>query len=172
MKYSHLFLTLSLSCVLCVAGSRVQLNGTVYAYDPIMHLVRHTFVQNMDVIILKLSRGQREQYVKVEILSFGQTLPESSFRGHRTVHLSAMRDKKCDEATPAFVVNGSVPSGSGHYIVSSAYDKQPIAKIVELPCYVARIGPSQGGKTGDGKTGDRRRACRRETRAKGWQEDH
>lgn len=87
MKSGHLSAFI-LPLLLWVGGSKIHISGSIYAYDPVMHLARHSHAENMDIVILKIPRGDRDKYVKVIIQSFGQTLPESLFRDGRTVRLS------------------------------------------------------------------------------------
>lgn len=138
MKTEKFTLTVLLLAMLA-AGVSSRITGTVYAYDPIMHLVRHTHAENVDIVILKTSKGQPHEYVKVMIRSLGQTLSEFSYRGGEAVQLSVVRDKSCDEATVDIVPRGSVPTESGHYILSATYENETPAKLSNLPCYVARM---------------------------------
>jgi hypothetical protein len=138
MKYQYAAVIVALLVGSCSAANGVQISGSIYGYDPIMHLVRHTHAENVDIVILKVSRGVGKKYVKVVIRSFGETLPESSFGGRRMVRLSAVRDKQCDEAAPSFIAKGILPTESGHYVLSPAYDNQAGVEISDVPCYVVR----------------------------------
>ncbi len=75
MKPGHFDVGFILPLLLWVGGKKVQISGSIYAYDPVMHLVRHTHAENVDVVILKTSQSHHNKYVKVVIQSFGQTLP-------------------------------------------------------------------------------------------------
>jgi hypothetical protein len=76
----------------------------------LMHLVRHAHAENVDIVVIKISKSKRHEYVKVVIRSFDQTLPENAFSGGEIIRVSAIRDKICDETAPDIGPSGSVPN--------------------------------------------------------------
>ena len=136
MNRTHFLCVASLLLAHGLGPPRASLAGRVVAYNPLLHIVKNTHVENVDEIILKLRGGQ---YVKLRVESFGDMgSVERYLKGTVEWHIKATRDTSCDEPLPTLAPADKF-SGSTTYMLTEAFKNVAVDQIRDLKCYTSRL---------------------------------
>ncbi len=112
------------------------LTGKIVAYNPLLHAAKSaTYGSNREEIILETS--EKARYIKLVFVGFGTTqIDPKYFDGTLALTAHALRDKSCDDTSPAIVSQVSVTQRAGTYLFTDAFRNSP-PKIKTLDCYEA-----------------------------------
>jgi hypothetical protein len=112
------------------------LTGTIVAYNPLLHAAKSaTYGSNREEIILETT--EKTRFVKLVFVGFGTTqIEQKYFDGTTPLTAHALRDKSCDEKSPAIVAQVSLTERAGTYLLTDAFKNSP-PKIKTLECYEA-----------------------------------
>jgi hypothetical protein len=112
------------------------LTGKIVAYNPLLHAAKSaTFGSNREEIILETT--EKSKYIKLVFVGFGTSqIDQKYFDGTQPLAAHALRDKSCDEKSPAIVDQVGLTQRAGTYLLTDAF-KNPPPKIKSLECYDA-----------------------------------
>jgi hypothetical protein len=148
MKNTQLLARLIALSLLCLPASYAlgksrNLRGTIIAYDPLFHGLKHpSFVKNLEVTVADLrSGGKPQQLVKVVFEGFGKSqLSQDILDGEKSFQVRAVRDTSCDEAHPRILSQlESDFQGSGTFVLNSAHRTTSLESVENLECYRVQV---------------------------------
>jgi hypothetical protein len=136
-------------------GWTKELTGRVFAYDPMVHILKlASFVENQEIVLLQIDSGRHgKRYIKLVVHGFSQTqIPDNYFTGDSILTMRATRDRNCDQKTVDFVTSvvddehpkarpdgtKEVPLNGGKFIISQHFKGQPLPQLSNLECYSTR----------------------------------
>jgi hypothetical protein len=132
-------LMLSLAAVMAfplasLAKKPPTLTGKIVAYDPLLHASKSaTYGSNREEVILETT--EKARFVKLVFVGFGTAqIDQKYFDGAMPLTAHALRDKSCDDKSPAIVAEVSLTQRAGTYLLTDAYKNSP-PKIKTLECY-------------------------------------
>lgn len=119
-----------------VAKKPPTLTGKIVAYNPLLHAAKSaTYGSNREEIILETA--EKTKYIKVVFVGFGTTqIDQKYFDGTQPLTAHALRDKSCDDKSPAIASQVTVTERAGTYLLTDAFKNSP-PKIKSLECYEA-----------------------------------
>jgi hypothetical protein len=112
------------------------LTGKIVAYNPLLHAAKSaTYGSNREEVILETTG--RAKYIKVVFVGFGTTqIEQKYFDGTQPLTAHGLRDKSCDDKSPAIAAQVSLTARAGTYLLTDAFKPSP-PKIKTLECYEA-----------------------------------
>lgn len=112
------------------------LTGKIVAYNPLLHAAKSaTFGSNREEVILQTT--EKTKYIKLVFVGFGTTqIDQKYFDGTQPLTAHGLRDKSCDDKSPAIASQINVTERAGTYLLTDAFKNSP-PKIKSLECYDA-----------------------------------